>query len=224
MKCTEFERVLEQDGLALHGDRFAATHTNDAAQTHLASCDACQSLLADFFAIAAAARALPAEAEPPQRLWLSLRAQLATEGILQEQEAAMPQESSWRHSLAALFQSHALATAAVGLVLVAAAALQLHRTPPPPPAEPMPYAETAAMLQQQERGVAGMVLVSATTSPVDASLRDNLKIVDQFIADCEQRVRQEPADDVAREYLSGAYQQKADLLAAMMDRSGSGDY
>ena len=222
MKCTEFERVLEQDGLALHGDRFALTHANDAAQTHLASCDACQSLLADFSAIAATARALPAEAEPPQRLWLSLRAQLAAEGILQE--AAIPQESSWRHSLAALFQSHALATAAVGLVLVAAAAVQLHRTPPPPPAEPLPYAETAAMLQQQERGVAGMVLASATNSPVDASLRDNLKIVDQFIADCEQRVRQEPADDVAREYLSGAYQQKADLLSAMMDRSGSGDY
>jgi len=222
MKCTEFERALEHDGLALHVDRFAVALTNDAAQTHLASCDACQSLLADFSAIAAAARALPAEAEPPQRLWLSLRAQLAAEGILQE--AAMPQKFSWRHSLAALFQSHALATAAVGLVLVAAGALQLHRTPPPPPAEPLPYAETAAMLQQQERGVAGMALANATTSPVDASLRDNLKIVDQFIADCEQRVRQEPTDDVAREYLSGAYQQKADLLAAMMDRTGSGDY
>jgi len=223
MKCTEFERVLEQDGLALlHVDRFAATHTNDAAQAHLAGCDACQSLLADFSAIATAARALPAEAEPPQRLWASLRAQLAAEGILQE--PALPQESSWRHSLAALFQSHALATAAVGLVLIAAAAVQLHQTPPPPPAEPLPYAETAAMLQQQERGVAGMLLASATTSPVDASLRDNLKILDQFIADCEQRVRQEPADEVAREYLSGAYQKKADLLSAMMDRSGSGDY
>ena len=222
MKCTEFERVLEQEGLAMHGDRFAVTPTNDAAQTHLAGCDACQSLLADFTAIAAAARALPAEAEPPQRLWAALRAQLAAEGILQA--PALPRDSSWWHSLAALFQSHALATAAVGLVLIAAAAVQLHRTSPPPPADPLPYAEAAAMLQQQERGVAGMVLASATTSPVDASLRDNLKILDEFIADCEQRVRQEPADEVAREYLSGAYQKKADLLSAMMDRSGSGDY
>ncbi|MBZ5700794.1 MAG: hypothetical protein LAN84_03010 [Acidobacteriia bacterium] len=213
MKCTEFERALEQDGLAAD---------SQAAQTHLAGCDACQSLLADFTAIAAAARALPAEAEPPQRLWLSLRAQLAAEGILQE--TAPPRESFWWHSLAALFQSHALATAAVGLLLVAGAAVQLRRTPPPSAAEPLPYAETAAMLQQQERGVAGMALAGTTASPVDASLRENLRILDQFIADCEQRVRQDPTDDVAREYLSGAYQQKAELLAAMMDRSGSGDY
>jgi hypothetical protein len=45
--------------------------------------------------------------------------------------------------------------------------------------------------------------------------------VDDFIADCERRVKEEPQDDLAREYLSGAYQQKAELLAAMMDRGGS---
>jgi hypothetical protein len=34
-------------------------------------------------------------------------------------------------------------------------------------------------------------------------------------------VNEEPQDDLAREYLSGAYQQKAELLSAMMDRGGS---
>jgi hypothetical protein len=56
---------------------------------------------------------------------------------------------------------------------------------------------------------------------VDVSLRQNLDIVDHFIADCEQRVKEEPRDDLAREYLSGAYQQKAELLSAMMERRGS---
>jgi hypothetical protein len=49
-----------------------------------------------------------------------------------------------------------------------------------------------------------------------------LDIVDNFIADCEQRVKEQPQDDLAREYLSGAYQQKAELLSALMERGGSG--
>jgi hypothetical protein len=47
--------------------------------------------------------------------------------------------------------------------------------------------------------------------------------VDDFIADCERRVQTEPQDELTREYLSGAYRQKAQLLSAMMDRGGSGN-
>jgi len=56
---------------------------------------------------------------------------------------------------------------------------------------------------------------------VDTSLRENLQTVDDFIADCERRLNDAPQDDLAREYLSNAYQQKAELLSAMMDRGGS---
>jgi hypothetical protein len=45
--------------------------------------------------------------------------------------------------------------------------------------------------------------------------------VNEFIADCERRVREVPSDELAREYLTNAYQQKAQLLSAMMDRGGS---
>jgi hypothetical protein len=34
-------------------------------------------------------------------------------------------------------------------------------------------------------------------------------------------MKEEPRDDLAREYLSDAYQQKAELLSAMMERGGS---
>jgi hypothetical protein len=61
----------------------------------------------------------------------------------------------------------------------------------------------------------------ASTSPVDASLRQSLKQLNEFIADCERRVKEEPRDDLAREYLAAAYQQKAELLSAMMDRGRS---
>jgi hypothetical protein len=58
-------------------------------------------------------------------------------------------------------------------------------------------------------------------APVDDSYRQSLQQVDEFIADCERRVKSAPEDDLAREYLSNAYQQKAELLSAMMDREGS---
>jgi len=50
----------------------------------------------------------------------------------------------------------------------------------------------------------------ASTSAVDTSFRQNLQQVDDFIADCERRVSAAPQDELAREYLSNAYQQKAD--------------
>ena len=85
-----------------------------------------------------------------------------------------------------------------------------------------PYASTVTTLSQQEHDLANMQLASTgETSPVDNSLRQNLEQVDEFIADCERRVREVPSDDLAREYLTNAYQQKAQLLSAMMDRGGS---
>jgi hypothetical protein len=68
---------------------------------------------------------------------------------------------------------------------------------------------------------ASLTQVSLSSEPVDISLHQNLDIVDKFIADCEQRIKDEPGDDLTREYLTGAYEQKAELISAMMERRGS---
>jgi len=52
-----------------------------------------------------------------------------------------------------------------------------------------------------------------------SSFRENLGIVDNLIAVCEKSVREQPDDPMAREYLYGAYEQKAVLLATATDRS-----
>jgi hypothetical protein len=57
---------------------------------------------------------------------------------------------------------------------------------------------------------------------VTNSIRRNLQIVDNFIAICEKSVREQPDNQMAREYLYGAYQQKAELLATAMNRSMPG--
>jgi hypothetical protein len=52
-----------------------------------------------------------------------------------------------------------------------------------------------------------------------SSFRENLGIVDNLIAVCEKSVREQPDDPMARDYLYGAYEQKAVLLATATDRS-----
>ena len=211
MQCKEVEAVLEQEGFS---------PLPAAAHAHVVSCLTCKSLVADLGSIVAAARELPAELEPPARVWVSLRAQLESEGIIKLPAVAERGRASWWHGFADLFRSRALATATVGLLIVAGAILQME-LPATRSNPPNPFAETARTLAEQENGLANMQL--ASNSVVDTSLRQNLSAVDDFIADCERRVQAEPQDELTREYLTGAYRQKAVLLSAMMERGGGGN-
>jgi hypothetical protein len=223
MLCRDVEAVVEQDGLAPLPAEVSA---------HLSECRDCRNFLADLTSIVDVARKMPSEIEPPERIWISLRAQLESEGIIKEPVLAPPFEpsverASWWRGFGDLFRSRALATTTVGVLIAAAAVLQItNDNRVIEPSSPQPsvialndFTATRATLNDQEPVARGMIL--ASTSPVDASLRDNLQTVDDFIADCERRVKEEPQDDLAREYLANAYQQKAELLSTMMDRGGS---
>ncbi len=222
MQCKDVESIVEQEGLA---------SLPEPAEAHVAVCSQCQALVADLTSIVSMAKELPAEATPPARLWISLRTQLELEGIIKEPVAAPMAErsSSWWRGVNDLFRSRALAAATVGLLIAAAAVLQIRTDSGNNASDRLsrrlavaalePFAASRMTLNDQEPVAKGMIL--ASTSPVDASLRENLQKVDDFIADCEQRISEQPQDELAREYLSNAYEQKAELLAAMMDRGGS---
>jgi hypothetical protein len=230
MQCRDLENFIAQEGL----EPLPAQ-----AREHVVGCNSCRALVADLTAIVSVANKMPAEIEPPARIWASLRNQLEIEGLIKElpQVPAMAPPAPWFPGWRDLFRSRTLATAAVGLVLAIAAVIQLKspiqepvRTVPPTPVaasstDPSPVPNDSAItatrtaLTQQEQVVRGMVL--AGDSPVDLSLTENLKKVDEFIGECERRLKQEPRDEMARQYLYEAYQQKAELLAAMMDRGRS---
>jgi hypothetical protein len=220
MQCKDVEFVVEQEGLA---------PLPEAAQAHVATCSHCQGFVADLAAIVSVANELPAEVEPPARVWFSLQAQLKLEGIIKTPAVAARGARSPRwQGFSDLFGSRALAAATVGLLIVAAGVVQLRR-PYEANVEPnggiavlpsqITFAKTAKVLNEQEIDINNMRL--ASTSPVDNSFRQNLQQIDDFIAVCERRLRAAPQDELAREYLSYAYQQKAELLSAMMDREGS---
>ena len=207
MQCKEVEVVLERDGFV---------PVPETARAHLAGCRSCQSLVADLTEIVATAHLLPAELDPPPRVWASLRTQLEQEGIIKSSAHA-----SWWQGFSDLFRTRALATSAVGCLIIAAAVLQMHRPATPTEARNSYsiYDDTSLSLSNDEAHLPSAQF--AGSSSVDVSLRQNLDIVDRFIADCEQRMKDQPQDDLAREYLSGAYQQKAQLLSVMMERGGS---
>jgi hypothetical protein len=239
MQCKELKAVLEHEGL---------TALPPAARAHLAECSACQGFFADLTTIQSLAQELPAEANPPDRLWISLRAQLSAEGVIKE-SVDLPSAAPWWQSFTAWLRPRTLATAGAAIVLIVTAVF-LSRNPIPqpvaqisnspvaspvaapvaPPVEnssltprPSPTEEAMAngglVLNQAELDVPNMQLAGNAT--VDASLRDNLRTVNEFIAECQQHLKQHPGDLLAREYLESAYQQKAELLAAMMDSGRS---
>jgi hypothetical protein len=242
MQCKDVELVLEHEGLE---------PLPEEARAHLAECRECRNYIADLTSLVDAAKKLPPEITPPDRIWISLRAQLEEEGIIRTPADVLPAEpaSLWQ-SIHAFFSNRVLASAMVGILIAAAAVFQIRsgrslRVEPPaqtaavqpvtsPTQKPVtkpPVTATAAAqpsgefdrtardLNDQEPVATGMIL--ASSSPIDASLRDNLKKVNEFIAECEQHLKEQPQDELTREYLSAAYQQKAELLSAMIERGRS---
>jgi hypothetical protein len=232
MQCRDVAKAIEQDGFA---------PLPEAARGHVADCPACSSLLADFESIVAAATQLSSEVEPPSRVWVALRSHLEAEKIIREPQIAVPAEKTphWWHSFGPLIRGRVLAVSAiaVGIVFAAGYFQMTHRepltaavgtTPIATTSQPVaaePFAAAALSLDQEEQSLAPVQTVStgsvANASPVDNSLRENLATLNTFIKECRKRLQEDPNDQVARDYLAAAYQQKAEILAAMMERGRS---
>jgi len=270
MQCKDFEAVLEQEGLA---------PLPLAAKSHLAQCSACQNLFADLSVLVSAAQQLPAEMNPPQRLWVSLRAQMEREGLIKQPMAVAEEKAHWWQALTTLFKPRVLVTAGAALALAFAAFLTFHRSPmgvtnrstpapsvaqvpppvqpngvrpsssgspipvpdpapqaiasakpranPKPPAiqhfKPSPsdnvYASFPVALQDVEPNVNGPSLRGSVEA--DASLRENLRVINAVIAECRKHLKKYPNDTMAREYLASAYRQKAELVATILDSGRS---
>ena len=208
MQCKEVEVVLEQEGW---------TPLPEAAREHVAGCGNCQSLVEDLTEIVATAHLLPAEVEPPARVWVSLKAQLERKGSssppLRPPTKCRSGPASriyfgrgcWQRQL---WVCSSLRRSPRSCSIPSTPQIEAHNV----------YDDTAIALNADE---ASLNQASLSSEPVDISLHQNLDIVDKFIADCEQRIKDEPGDDLTREYLSGAYEQKAELISAMMERRGS---
>lgn len=220
MQCDQLEQILEQQ---------AGGPLPELAIAHIDGCEACRVLTMDLEAIHDAAFELDAEGSaPPEHVWVALRNQLEAEGIICE---ASPASQSLPRGWWFAFQRPALAGAFLSVVVVAAGLIsylgnstQVAVHPQADLKQEASVAPSADSVFQEE-----VLTVSNENTPgfrndaaVSDSIRRNMNIVDNFIAMCEKDVREQPENEMAREYLYGAYKQKAELLATAMDRSTTG--
>jgi hypothetical protein len=191
-------------------------HLPEAA-AHLRGCPRCRSVVTDLEAIRAAAVHLAAEeVEPPARVWLNLRDRLESEGLIRQ--------PGWAERLSAMFLTvprPAIAGAFLGLFLVAGLLLGYQSDRTANQAAWLARTQTSAssLGSQLDAAEKGAVSSIRERNPlVTASLNQNLAIVDNMIAMCEKSVREAPQDELTRDFLYQAYQQKANLLATMTER------
>jgi hypothetical protein len=220
--ASECHKFLQYAQLWMEGQRDAA------AAAHLQSCACCRALVADLESIGQAAPAM-AEREPPERVWVSLRNQLELEGLIREPAdaaVALPARTrsglffGWRPALAGSFL--ALFILLSGFVAYRSGSLLPRQAAQEQPAGA--YVPGSEVLEELAAIARAPVPEIHEHNPlVTAAFRQNLEIVDNAIAICEKTVKAEPKNEVAREHLLSAYQQRADLLASMSQRGALGD-
>jgi len=220
--CNEFRKQFDA---WMEGERAPD------ARAHVRECARCRGLVEDMDAIRQTAGAWAAEeVDPPARVWISLRAQLEEEGLIRD--AAHAGESSRterpRSWLAGIFTvvprpalagAYLLALIAGSFALMGPSAKQLNESRWISGTQDS-TGTMSARLQTAERD--SISAMAGSDPVVTASLHDNLAIVDNYIALCEKSVREEPENEIARDYLYDAYEQKADLLAQMTERGVNG--
>jgi hypothetical protein len=219
IKCEEFLHRLEP---WMEGERHAD------AQAHLRNCPHCNAIVNDLNAIQAEARSWSAsEAEPPEHIWTALRAQLEREGLIHDTVLESPRsgrEAAARGWLRGLFDGiprPVLAGGYLAALVAVAFALSgpIHKKVNEAKwLEGTQIATSPLRAQLNTAEQNSNFALASSNSDVSASLHQNLAIVDNYIALCEKSVREEPQNELARDYLYEAYRQKADLLAQMSER------
>jgi hypothetical protein len=208
--CKDFPDYLEP---WMEGDR------HPDALAHLRDCPRCRSLVEDLKMIQTTAQEWGrTESEPPAHLWNSLRVQLVQEGLIHQQS----KRRGWLPSLPrpALAGAYLAAVIAVAFGLSGPVNQRINRARW---LEGTQNSTTPLRAQFASAEMNATTLSVPDSNPtVTASLHNNLAIVDNYIVLCEKSVNEEPENELARDYLFEAYQQKADLLAQLSERGGSG--
>jgi hypothetical protein len=210
MTCVELQQSL------------AETEDGSTAEqrAHLKSCPSCSALVEELALIIASAPALLETGEPSPRVWNSIEIQLRQEGLIRPQHP----KGSTIPSLAASASisrwgwARLLVPATALLVLIGIYVNQRSRVPQQVALEP-PRAITSdttlAGLNDDEL----LQEVSNQSPAVKAQYTDNLRRVNDYIADAKRSVDADPNDEEARRSLMEAYQQKSMLFELAVDRS-----
>jgi len=198
------------------------------AKAHFRDCASCQAVIEDLSAIQIEARSWKQlELEAPERVWTSLRAQLEREGLIRSDQpdrvaaTVVPSHAGWLGEFFNRIPRPAFAGAYLSILVALGFALSGPVNKQSNEARWLEGTQvaTSPLSAQLDSFEQNSIASNRDSNPaVTASLQQNLAIVDNYIALCKKSVQEEPQNEVARDYLYEAYQQKADLLAQIGER------
>ncbi len=209
MTCQEFARVLPE----LEGGR------SFEADEHLRMCSRCWDLVSDLDSISQQARLMQASEEPSPRVWNSIEIALRQEGLIRQSQVDRPVQrlTGWRFRW--------LAPVAAVLLLVSGFFLREHRGGPSQlvARNVSPTSMTGVSVQEQAGPAADedqlLTIVAAHAPALRAGYASDLRAVDDYIRDAESSARNNPNDEIAQQYLTNAYEQRAMVYEIAMARS-----
>jgi len=211
MTCDEFERVLPE----LEGG-----HSSEQEE-HLRSCSSCSELVSNLNAITDNARLLP-EYEPGPQVWNAIETALRQEGLIRQPQLQLvsPASSSPRWRFAWLVPIAAAALFGSGLFLIHRQVDRQFAVKPAvttasvtTPAEP---ARNVASSADEEQILAA---IAARAPAMRASYESNLRAVEAYIRDAELSAHDNPNDQIAQQYLTNAYEQRAMVYEMAINRA-----
>ncbi len=200
------------------------TTVTAAVEAHLDTCAACRRMFDDARAIQEAALRITGRGTSDET-WARIAARL--EPALERRAAAEAPEAPRSGAL----RWRGLALAATLAVVIGGSLFGLHRSVFDTPAAPASSAEVPApgalveSIEQElaqaaehyERAITGLEQVaSESETPIDpavmATLRENLRIIDEAIDDSRAALREEPTSRLVQESLFDAFRRKVALL------------
>jgi hypothetical protein len=183
---------------------------------HLAACAGCRGLADDLAALRDAAQRLGPTA-PPDHIWLEVAGQVQMDT---GRRAAAPRRSRSGGTFQWLGLAAALLLVTLGMWLVGrpvpdATSTEVREVTP----ADVVAAELDLAVQHYERAIATLESMATTGElPVEpgitVTLRENLGVVDQAIAESRQALAENPQSQEARDSLFDALRQKVGLLQA----------
>ena len=203
MNCTEFQNALPD---FIEGGAVAE------AEGHLQSCMACAGLVADLQEIAGQARLLAASDEPGPHVWVRIAESVELEGLARLQEL-VPRRALW-WGAGQVFWAVPAWAAAVAALLLLAFGLNTLRQAPATPATSVAVIKPAAPVDDDDMKL--LAAVEKRSPSKRARYKAHLEAVNASIRDAKRSVEQEPGNELARERLIEAYDQKSALYEMAM--------
>lgn len=206
MNCMEFQNALPD---------FIDGGAAPEAEGHVKSCAVCAGLVADLKEITGQARLLAAADEPGPEMWTRIERVLEQEGLVRV-EVPAPRRALWWGAGQNRWAVPAWAGAVAALLLLAFGLNTLRQAPATPPAG-VAVVQPAALVDSDDLKL--LDAVGKRSPNKRAHYKAHLEAVNASIRDAKRSVEQDPGNELARERLVQAYDQKSALYEMAMTRS-----